>query len=466
MMRRTSRGRGTFGGRSGVWWKVKPNRLSVGSATSKDTVQTARLSLDSSVVSLSSLPLNGDRDEGLSMSSSSSGGIPLSLVRDTSVLSDVSSVEHDTAKSAESPVTESDDADSDLAVDHNDDTIMPPTDHDNAGPNLPKDSSLTIDPLPMLQSLSSPSDASSVHAEHDKAIDWNMVNDDTLVGWEDGMETATKENRVDYLDWNNESDNDSSSVDEDSEIKDDSDGNIDQGKGDDPPAANATAFGSPSTWIQSKRNRKFGGKTRLVKQSKNGQEQARVKEMAQKDATKTQPAKGPRTKINLKKVTQKGRVIKRKADDMSTPRTQKEINYFRNRFEHVDREVTLNVECVNKPLPNTRPRRQAKKRLNLRSNYTPTTRRENVSRTAASANNQPTPKEPTAPIGNAGDSFERVTIRRGEDGLRELLVQLQENTAAEVPATLPPGSMIELVITNHLAPREMPILARIRRPGK
>ena len=355
MMNRTSRRRRTFGGRSGVWWKIHPTRLSIGSATSKDTVKTARLSLGSSVASSPSSP-NGDEEEYLT----SSGITPLPLVRGVCSLSDVSSVEHDAIGYTESSPGEGSHDDSGSAVDHDDRIItLQSIDHFDMNQNPPKDVHQAIDPLPVLRGLCSPTAGSSFHAKHCNDTDWNMVNDDDLAAWEDGME-MTKRSRNDYLDWSNVSDHNVSSVEEES-------GNVgensDHEQEDDPRVADTAAtIGSPSTWAQPKRQRQFGGKIRFMKQSKINQEQIKL---AKSCIVKAQIATGLGIETKSKPLKRAaGR--KRKTDDMSTPRTQKEIKYFRNRFEHIDKEITLKVERVNnKQGPITRPRRQAKKKLNL-----------------------------------------------------------------------------------------------------
>lgn len=146
----------------------------------------------------------------------------------------------------------------------------------------------------------------------------------------------------------------------DVESKEDGDSDDDEATADQSSYSEKPKLDSPR-WAQPKPQRTFGGKLRrIVKSNGSSTQSGQVESVLLKDKTNTERCDHDVKQQQRKKA---GRKSKRTIVDFMTPRTEKEVNYYRTRFQQVDREVKLNVESVD-PLPKC-PRRQPK-RLNLR----------------------------------------------------------------------------------------------------
>lgn len=115
-------------------------------------------------------------------------------------------------------------------------------------------------------------------------------------------------------------------------------------------------------WVQPKRQGTFGGKLcRMVKPIKQSRTARDAKPtLALEDKTNVNSTS--ENFVAKQEAKKRQRKCKRSVADAMTPLTEKEVNYYRTRFQQVDKAVKLNVECVDQQAK--RPRRQPKK-LNL-----------------------------------------------------------------------------------------------------
>ena len=256
-------GRGTFGGSSGVWWR-RPNRLSIGSATSKGTAETSRMSLDS-VDTVSS---------------------------DHSLLSPTASL-----------------------------------------PDQDDEDRFILQPMPLIKPL------------FDNMESLSDVKNDDLVEDDDnnsiGLFSVDDKSLGSYSD-KDSFQNESDQTDKENEVPDSK-------------SSKNISLGSPN-WNPPKRQKIFGGKMRWASKSSNETDNKGEMDVLSKKTITAQAS----SELNKKKKS--GRKGKRSLEDIQSPRTQKEIDYYRTHFEHVDKEVKLQVECIGRV--SKRVRRQPK-RLNL-----------------------------------------------------------------------------------------------------
>ena len=212
---------------------------------------------------------------------------------------------------------------------------------------------LILEPLPLLGN--DPSWSAGDSTEYNDCVvlhdDENEEDSTSLYDIDDVQESSVLFTE-DKISWDTEP--------SDVESKEDGDSDDDEAAADQSSFSEKPKLDSPQ-WAQPKPQRTFGGKLRRVVKSNGPSTQSgQVESVVLKDTTNTERCDHDVKQQQGKKA---GRKSKRTIEDFMTPRTEKEVNYYRTRFQQVDREVKLNVESVD-PLPK-RPRRQPK-RLNLR----------------------------------------------------------------------------------------------------